>query len=345
MANYWIILLYIVGIVLIDEVTSEVNHKRHNNSFPLKLTLINSSGFNRYPWWQSVTTERSPANFFTYPIGSFGWNNAVETTTITSTTHSPHKSHRSGHHHKHHIGRHVCPEKRLFPISALRTRDIEGGRMIYEDHYRDVHRHHRTDYVLQNCCPGWERIHINSSGCNKPVCKMGCKNGGKCVKPETCSCKNGFNGQFCELDVNECKEEKPCDQMCFNTEGSYYCTCRDGFILQSDKQSCKKIDDAGTALEAREMDVNDVDYDEINARLMKLEKLTSQTELMEKRLRQILEKVDLMKSRLDHLDSRHYEINYFREKLKTYDMQSKKIENMINLWYKCQRNPHLYCPS
>uniref|UniRef100_A0A1B0D5T4 Uncharacterized protein n=1 Tax=Phlebotomus papatasi TaxID=29031 RepID=A0A1B0D5T4_PHLPP len=257
--------------------------------------------------------------------------------------------------------RHVCPERKTIHV-PVKTKEIfnkptlrqfsepctnqnlcTGVRIVHEPAYRDVIRHHSAHHIVYNCCPGWERIHANSSGCNKPVCR-GCKNGGKCVKPDICSCKSGFIGASCELDLNECKEEKPCDQMCFNTEGSYYCTCREGFVLQPDRQSCKKIDDAETALEAREMDVNDVDYDEINARLVKLEKHSSQTELLEKKFRQALEKVESMNTRLDILERRQYEISYFREKLKSYELQSKKVENLINLWYKCQKHPHLYCP-
>ena len=36
-------------------------------------------------------------------------------------------------------------------------------------------------------------------------------------------------------DVNEC-EENPgiCDQDCHNTEGSFYYSCRDGFVLGHD---------------------------------------------------------------------------------------------------------------
>lgn len=82
-------------------------------------------------------------------------------------------------------------------------------------------------------------------------------------------------GQYCETDRNECKEEKPCDQMCYNTEGSYYCMCRDGFQLQTDKQSCRKIIGFGgdNAFEARDME-NDVDYEEINVKISNIEKVS-----------------------------------------------------------------------
>lgn len=69
---------------------------------------------------------------------------------------------------------------------------------------------------------------------------MPCQNGGKCVKPDTCLCPKGFTGDFCEFDKNECVEEKPCDQICYNTVGSFTCQCRENFTLLPDGQSCKK---------------------------------------------------------------------------------------------------------
>lgn len=65
--------------------------------------------------------------------------------------------------------------------------------------------------------------------------------------------------------------------MCYNTDGSFYCTCRLGFILQSDRQSCKKIDtsfgndDTDTAFEARDLE-NNVDND-LYIRLNTIEKV------------------------------------------------------------------------
>lgn len=105
------------------------------------------------------------------------------------------------------------------------------------------------------------------------ICKHPCKNGGKCVKPDTCSCSSGFTGRYCELDVNECQEDKPCDQACYNTLGSYYCKCRDGFQLMGDKQSCKKLnmgDDS--AFEAKDLE-NDVDFEQLSSKISKIEKV------------------------------------------------------------------------
>lgn len=83
--------------------------------------------------------------------------------------------------------------------------------------------------------------------------------------------------------MNECLTEKPCDQTCFNTAGSYYCTCREGFILQPDKQSCKKIDssygnsnEGGNAFEARDLE-NDVDIEDLGFKISNIEKVGTYT--------------------------------------------------------------------
>lgn len=107
------------------------------------------------------------------------------------------------------------------------------------------------------------------------------------MKPEQCSCRSGWTGRHCELDVNECETEKPCDQMCYNTDGSFYCTCRLGFILHSDRQSCKKIDssfgndDTGTAFEARDLE-NDVDTDDLAIRMNNIEKVSAKVKAKQK---------------------------------------------------------------
>ena len=35
------------------------------------------------------------------------------------------------------------------------------------------------------------------------------------------------------LDINECEQDAECSQICTNTEGSYKCSCRDGYVLES----------------------------------------------------------------------------------------------------------------
>ena len=40
-------------------------------------------------------------------------------------------------------------------------------------------------------------------------------------------------------DRNECEGQHNCGQICGNTPGSYYCTCRPGYFLSSDLRTCK----------------------------------------------------------------------------------------------------------
>ena len=39
-------------------------------------------------------------------------------------------------------------------------------------------------------------------------------------------------------DVNECEGSNKCDHVCHNSVGSYYCSCKKGFVLAADKQQC-----------------------------------------------------------------------------------------------------------
>ena len=40
-------------------------------------------------------------------------------------------------------------------------------------------------------------------------------------------------------DIDECVEGTDrCDHNCTNTDGSYYCTCMDGYELESDNHTC-----------------------------------------------------------------------------------------------------------
>ena len=41
------------------------------------------------------------------------------------------------------------------------------------------------------------------------------------------------------LDINECADDKDgCSQICTNSEGSYECSCSDGYILDADGKNC-----------------------------------------------------------------------------------------------------------
>ena len=41
------------------------------------------------------------------------------------------------------------------------------------------------------------------------------------------------------LDIDECDRFSPCDQNCNNTEGSFECSCNDGFQLQDSALTCE----------------------------------------------------------------------------------------------------------
>ena len=44
---------------------------------------------------------------------------------------------------------------------------------------------------------------------------------------------------FIPSDVNECSTSSHgCDHVCVNTNGSYYCNCREGFVLSSNGRTC-----------------------------------------------------------------------------------------------------------
>ena len=41
------------------------------------------------------------------------------------------------------------------------------------------------------------------------------------------------------LDIDECAVANGgCGHNCINTEGSFYCGCRDGFVLEDDGRQC-----------------------------------------------------------------------------------------------------------
>ncbi|XP_014488740.1 PREDICTED: protein kinase C-binding protein NELL1-like isoform X2 [Dinoponera quadriceps] len=66
----------------------------------------------------------------------------------------------------------------------------------------------------------------------KPVCNQTCQNGGVCVAPGRCSCRRGYIGNSCELDLDECASElHRCHESstCFNMPGWYYCRCKPGY--------------------------------------------------------------------------------------------------------------------
>lgn len=48
-------------------------------------------------------------------------------------------------------------------------------------------------------------------------------------------------GPQCQTDVDECREQHLCSQMCVNTAGSYRCVCEEGHALAGDGRSCQSL--------------------------------------------------------------------------------------------------------
>ncbi|XP_053387799.1 multiple epidermal growth factor-like domains protein 10 isoform X1 [Mercenaria mercenaria] len=65
------------------------------------------------------------------------------------------------------------------------------------------------------------------------------------AKNGDCSCKSGWNGTYCEADINECANQSVCPEnsSCVNVNGSFDCTCDRGYSKTSDKFLCKECDD------------------------------------------------------------------------------------------------------
>ncbi|XP_070569262.1 uncharacterized protein [Ptychodera flava] len=64
---------------------------------------------------------------------------------------------------------------------------------------------------------------------------------------DVCSCLEGYipvgNGTQCQ-DMDECEAENDttvCHHHCYNTPGSFYCACFDGYRLQSDGATCRPV--------------------------------------------------------------------------------------------------------
>ncbi|KAL4219338.1 Mucin-4 [Mactra antiquata] len=60
-----------------------------------------------------------------------------------------------------------------------------------------------------------------------------------------CVCSQGWTGSLCNIDVNECDSSDVCtgNQQCYNTLGSYICSCKPGYILDQHSLQCIDIDE------------------------------------------------------------------------------------------------------
>uniref|UniRef100_A0A8C6XVP1 LDL receptor related protein 1B n=1 Tax=Naja naja TaxID=35670 RepID=A0A8C6XVP1_NAJNA len=75
--------------------------------------------------------------------------------------------------------------------------------------------------------------------CEQMQCQYKCA---MSMNETRCYCEEGYevgrDGKTCQ-DFNECNLYGPCSQTCQNIDGSYICSCVEGYLLQPNKKSCK----------------------------------------------------------------------------------------------------------
>ena len=68
-----------------------------------------------------------------------------------------------------------------------------------------------------------------------------CVNSIECNHVTGCVCEDGWNGTYCEYDIDECEgDPNICNDSlleCLNFDGDYMCICKQGFV-KSDNGSC-----------------------------------------------------------------------------------------------------------
>ncbi|XP_078334851.1 uncharacterized protein LOC111121476 isoform X3 [Crassostrea virginica] len=83
--------------------------------------------------------------------------------------------------------------------------------------------------------------------CNQ-TCSCG-KGMDRCDAVQGCVCKEGWRGDKCDVDIDECEETPTIcgsDKICKNLEGSHACDCREGF--QKEGSNCIDIDECSSVL-------------------------------------------------------------------------------------------------
>ncbi|KAK5639935.1 hypothetical protein RI129_010746 [Pyrocoelia pectoralis] len=290
--------------------------------------MHNNNAFARHHYFENVSTE---------------FDDKIVIDSATGIAYNPYS--------KHHPGRRICTSEKnvTYPVKEKESYSrpvykrytercngnqmCNGVRLVFETMYRDVVNVKTTNQLIHVCCPGWFQMTNRSHGCNKPSCTSKCHNGGTCIKPNICKCPTGFKGKHCEDDVNECMDNKPCDQICHNTIGSYKCECRENFNLLSDGQSCRKEDGDELALEAK-----DLQHELLDKRLHKLEKTildnlasisSTQSIEMKKITSQfhgILEDVNVMKLRLKTLEEYRDDVSMLKNKLSRLERVMIKVQ-------------------
>ncbi|XP_011504484.1 PREDICTED: epidermal growth factor-like protein 8 [Ceratosolen solmsi marchali] len=228
------------------------------------------------------------------------------------------------------------------------------------------------------CCRRQMQVTPFNCPCNKHLCTLPCQNGGVCWSSDKCACPKGFAGDYCQIDVDECVTEKPCDQICRNIVGSYECYCRSGYELQANRQSCRKNDSDGTAFEAKDLEEdfeestssstrrsilrdteNEVDdreednkYKELLQRLIKLEKQLAkgknreiETNEISSRIASAIDSINEIRRSIQNMQLMQQEIYELRNKVKLYEYETRKIQQLTSRVVDLEIRLMLHCRS
>ncbi|XP_013384434.1 multiple epidermal growth factor-like domains protein 6 [Lingula anatina] len=162
---------------------------------------------------------------------------------------------------------HVCTQQRSMSFVIYQKVSKQGGvycdshsflscqRYRYGTVYLTVTTYNTQYYQVEFCCAGWARI---GSTCNTPICSRGCVHG-SCTAPNVCTCTSGYSGTRCDADINECSTGNGgCTHTCTNTVGSFFCTCRTGFVLDGNGLTCSDRDECSTSHHGCEQKCNNL---------------------------------------------------------------------------------------
>ncbi|XP_060596518.1 epidermal growth factor-like protein 7 [Ruditapes philippinarum] len=290
-------------------------------------------------------------------------------------------------------GRHVCTAEKVIsrPVKVTQT----YKKPIYTNHPRDCadfnncpqfdvryEEKNRTVFLLQksssfrhSCCPGWTKGSKRTKGCMAPICTSGCGDFGVCVKPETCQCPRGFEGEMCDTDIDECRNtEHGCQQMCKNTAGSYMCACHTGFTLAEDGKTCvycypcqKEYTDMVLSVENVKKQLSEsISLQSQHTQLLKTEEnvLTNRIKSLEENIRNLTDKnteqellnkseENALTERLNTLEEAIRDLTDRNSRLEEdmieirekYEKANQEIERLQNLSMATQAPPIIQMPS